>query len=775
MNIRTGIRKGIVAGTAVSVMMMTVVTFGLVSRSAGANTVINGPRDCDNNAVIRCGALSTDELKADYQANEAGDVPAIYQHFGISSADVAGLSQKATVGTVKANGEVWIGDQLIGVNARTAGRNKTTHSVAILGSSAYVRPPSDSFASPSTTIQVFVGYKNTMPAFAIISSCGNPLIWDKPNFDVQKTVSKDGASWKENETFKDGDQAQFRLVIKETTGRADIGGVSFTDFLPTGATYVPNSLKIDGIASSKTVGQQVDLAPLKKGSTVTITYKTTVKVTGKECGTSHLTNTVHVGTLYFGTGSDTASVDVSKECAPAPTPKYSCQSLTHTVTANTKKGDSVQFKATPGVIENTQLTGYTFSINGSVVQDTASDTYTYTIPDYGTYAAEVRVKTEAGVSPSTASCKATFTVEQPAPEPKYVACTALSGPETLKVGQKGTYTVSTSDESRVASYKYTLNGAIVSGSGKTFDFTPESDGTYTIAATIVPVAGVTDNSNAANCKKTVKVEKEKVVSTQCKSLSASVYTVQVGGSTKLTATAQASNTTVQSYVFSVDGTEVQNSAANTYTLQADTAGTHTVKVEVIFANGDRKSSADCEKTITVAEKPVEIVTVCEALEGRTSLKVGEKATYRAITKATGTTVEKYEFEVDGQKMQSGDKAEYEYVALKGAHTIRVMITFANGDVKTSTDCQKTVKGEEEPKPEKEIKVCRDGQVVPIKESDKRSTDKDAPCPQVLGKETEKAPELPNTGAAAETIAGAMTALAGAGTMAHRKYTTRKRR
>ena len=59
MRTSVAVKKGVIAGFAISAMIITAVTFGLLNRSADANTVITGPRDCDNNAVMHCGALST--------------------------------------------------------------------------------------------------------------------------------------------------------------------------------------------------------------------------------------------------------------------------------------------------------------------------------------------------------------------------------------------------------------------------------------------------------------------------------------------------------------------------------------------------------------------------------------------------------------------------------------------------------------------------------------------------------------------------------------------
>ena len=49
--------------------------------------------DCDNNAIVRCGAFSVSEL----QGKMTGDIPAIYAHYGITSSNLNGT----VVGSVR--------------------------------------------------------------------------------------------------------------------------------------------------------------------------------------------------------------------------------------------------------------------------------------------------------------------------------------------------------------------------------------------------------------------------------------------------------------------------------------------------------------------------------------------------------------------------------------------------------------------------------------------------------------------------------------------------
>jgi len=683
MLMNLAIKKGIIAGAAISAVMMTFVTFNLLNNSAGANVSVSGPSDCDSNAIIHCGALSTNEIKTRYAENKAGDVPQVYQNFGISSADVTGLSNKVDVGLVKADDTVWIGDKLIGVNAKSAGRNKTTHSTTIPGSKAYKRPPSDSFANPNTSIKIFVGYKSGVPSFAIISSCGNPLTWDKPALDIQKTASKDAVTYGEKASVSHGELVSFKIQIRETTGKAAVHGVKFTDALPAGTAYHPNSLRVNGSPADFVSGQPINVGTVPKGGTVTITFTVKATLVGKECGNTQIVNKASVSGMYVPSDSDTASIDVSKACMA----KIECSKLAYDKPAQLKPNTVLSFKLTAGTVEHTTITGYVFIVNGNTMQETTSDSFAFKIPDYGTYNVEGRIKTAAGLSPSTAACKTSFKVDKPAPEPKFVSCEVLTGPVSLKTGEKGTYKVTTSDDSRVKSYAYKINGQTVTGNGNTLEYTSSSAGDYKITATITPIDGVRITNGKSTCETTVKVKVPVV--TNCKSLSASKYDITLGDSTDFTATATAQGTTVKEYVFTVDGNEVQRSASNKFTYKPATAGNRAVKVSVVFANGDIKTSGDCEKTVKVK---VPIITTCDKLTaGRYGLLTNESTVLTATATAQGTTVKEYVFTVDGNEVQRSASNKYEFGSTTpGVYKVAVTVVFANGDQKTSADCAKEI-------------------------------------------------------------------------------------
>lgn len=134
---------------------------------------VSSQRDCDSNAVIRCGALSTSELIKKYNSNSS--TRAIFLHFGISPNDIGNIGSTAAAGRVTKSGKVVVNGKTVATNALTAGRQNISGSrkVTSRGVTFYERAPSVSFASSS--LSAFVVMNNGRFEFAILASCGNPV------------------------------------------------------------------------------------------------------------------------------------------------------------------------------------------------------------------------------------------------------------------------------------------------------------------------------------------------------------------------------------------------------------------------------------------------------------------------------------------------------------------------------------------------------------------------------------------------------------------------
>lgn len=148
---------------------------GLVLAPVTNAISIGGPSDCDNNAIIKCGAHSTAELMNAY--NSSAYVQKVFTFFGISAADMADLPNTAVAGKVMKDGRVFVDGQsrAVATSAVTGGRQNIAGSTKVNfgGITFFKRPPSVSFQQES--LPAFVAMKNGKFQFAVIASCGNAV------------------------------------------------------------------------------------------------------------------------------------------------------------------------------------------------------------------------------------------------------------------------------------------------------------------------------------------------------------------------------------------------------------------------------------------------------------------------------------------------------------------------------------------------------------------------------------------------------------------------
>lgn len=168
--------RKLVAALIVSIVFVSGLSGTFASPKAHAASGVN----CDGNAVVYCGAASPGGLMNKYTSgdgvNSAASIQHIFSAFGISSSDMQNLGSTAQMGSVTRSGDVYVGNQLVAANALTAGRQNMAGSTRHMnqGTIFFTRPPSVSFAS--SPLPAFVVMKNGVFQFAILTSCGNPVI-----------------------------------------------------------------------------------------------------------------------------------------------------------------------------------------------------------------------------------------------------------------------------------------------------------------------------------------------------------------------------------------------------------------------------------------------------------------------------------------------------------------------------------------------------------------------------------------------------------------------
>ncbi|HUD05954.1 MAG TPA: hypothetical protein VMR18_03535 [Candidatus Saccharimonadales bacterium] len=161
---------GMVLGAFVGVLLVSFLRAGSTAQALS----ISSPVDCDANAVIDCGALSTGVLQQKYSNS---GVATIYSYFGITSQDINTIGTTAVVGAVFKNGNVTVDGKTVATNAITAGRSNISpgSTKVVVGSvTFYKRAPSVSFEKNSLYAYVVMNSKKQF-SFAILASCGNPV------------------------------------------------------------------------------------------------------------------------------------------------------------------------------------------------------------------------------------------------------------------------------------------------------------------------------------------------------------------------------------------------------------------------------------------------------------------------------------------------------------------------------------------------------------------------------------------------------------------------
>lgn len=274
-------------------------------------------RDCDENAIIQCGGTTPAELAERYKENKPGDLPAVYQTYGLSAQEVAGAGSMAKMGEVHKDGTVTVGNETVATDALSIGRQNifsgsTTKSIG--GKTYYETPPSRSFKSETIAAFVFFDAQGQFKA-AILTSCGNPVSAKPKPKPVYKCIGL--AATKIN-----------RTEYTFTANASASGGATIASY-----TYDFGDGK-----------RQTSLA-------------TTIPHTYEKPGTYNATLTVNVkvgsGTIPVTDTKCQTKVTVE---TPPPTPVYTCDSLT----ANRISRMEYSFNGKVTAEGGAQIINYTF-------------------------------------------------------------------------------------------------------------------------------------------------------------------------------------------------------------------------------------------------------------------------------------------------------------------------------------------------------------------------------------------------------------------------------
>jgi uncharacterized repeat protein (TIGR01451 family) len=130
-----------------------------------------------------------------------------------------------------------------------------------------------------------------------------------------RNVSANQPEFVDSTSANFGDQVEFQL---KTTVTNTVTNIKISDVLPSGLSYVTNSLRLEGTDAGNDLGN-INIGTLT-AATRNVTFRATVAGEGSfQSGTTVLTNTANLSSSS-GNLADTARVTVTKNVTPPPTP-----------------------------------------------------------------------------------------------------------------------------------------------------------------------------------------------------------------------------------------------------------------------------------------------------------------------------------------------------------------------------------------------------------------------------------------------------------------------
>lgn len=294
-------------------------------------------------------------------------------------------------------------------------------------------------------------------------------------------------------------------------------------------------------------------------------------------------------------------------------------------------------------------------------------------------------------------------MEHPKPPVVKFACTGLDAVQVSR--SRYDFTASaTAENATIQSYVFTAknsSGNVVdtktvttSATSAKYAFDQSTPGTYTVNAVVNTDKGST---HPGDCVKSVKVEKE---TPQVKFACTGLDAVQKGRTQfDFTAHAMVQNATVKSYDFTaknasgnvVDTQKVTTNATSAnYVFDQSNPGDYTVYVVV---NTDKGSTNphDCQKTVTVKEKPVTPVFACKSLTVTPGANRSITATvdYLADGGAKLTSIT-YDFGDGSTPLLSGNTTVHYTYAKDGNYVVSATLAFNVNDVIKTVRCTASV-------------------------------------------------------------------------------------
>jgi plastocyanin len=161
------VKKFYASLAALAIVLGGILTFNVFSGTSQAIA-----RDCDDNAIVRCGAESIAEMQQKINQNVPGDLHTILAAYGLN----ANMLGSAKMGEARKDGTVVVNGEVVATNSQSIGRQPIagSHPKNIGGGTYHESPSQTAFLSNSISAFVFFDQNGQFIA-ALLTSCLNPL------------------------------------------------------------------------------------------------------------------------------------------------------------------------------------------------------------------------------------------------------------------------------------------------------------------------------------------------------------------------------------------------------------------------------------------------------------------------------------------------------------------------------------------------------------------------------------------------------------------------
>ncbi len=350
--------------------------------------------------------------------------------------------------------------------------------------------------------------------------------------------------------------------------------------------------------------------------------------------------------------------------------------LTASPTGPICAGTSVTFTATASNTGSSSV-AYDFKLNGTSVQNSASNIYTTTVLANGDNVTCTITISGGACYTSTTAVSNTITANITSGTTPTVSIVASpSGPVCSGTSVTFTATAATNGTGTVA-YDFKVNGTSVqNGASNIYTTTALANGDK-VTCTIT-ISGGTCYTSTTTVSNTITANITLGTTPTVSIVASPPGPICSGVSVTFTATAATNGTGTITYDFKVNGASVQNGASNVYTTTT-LANTDNVTCSISISGGIcYASSTAISNTIPITVTPGFTPAVSIAANPTGPICVGTSVTFTATSSTNGTGTTTYNFKVNGVSVQNSTSNTYLSSTLSNGDIVNCSIAISGG-------------------------------------------------------------------------------------------------